>query len=381
MTLRPLLLVDDEPNVLEALERQLRGRYDARGATSGAAALDMLRAGARFHVIVSDMRMPQMDGVQFLEKAREASPDSTRMMLTGNADQQTAVEAINRGAIFRFLTKPTDSELLVAAIEACGTQHDLVTAERELLENTLSGCVRVLMDILAIADAESFGRAHVLKARAGQIARALKLDRVWAIELAAMFSRVGAVLVPPTVLVKARQEGGLDEYEARLMARIPSLGADLLAQIPRLESIVDILRHQEASFTATDGSSSGPHGSAIPVGSRILKVLSDLAELEDRGQTAARGFFVLRRKKELYDPQILDVAEKILGQASTGSAGFEVSIDRLEAGMKLVADVAAEDGQLFVCAGTTVSPALVERLRLLHQFSRITEPIMVEAPL
>src|SRR5258708_28798973 len=98
-----ILFVDDEPNVVEAYQRSLRRDFQNAIATSGAQALEMIAAGGPYAVVVSDMRMPEMDGVQFLTKASELAPDTVRIMLTGNADQQTAIEAVNQGHIFRFL--------------------------------------------------------------------------------------------------------------------------------------------------------------------------------------------------------------------------------------------------------------------------------------
>jgi len=101
-----VLLVDDETNVLQAYTRVLRRRFDLEVAQGGAEALESLARSGPFAVIVSDMRMPGMDGVELLAQVRERFPDTTRIMLTGNADQATAMAAVNLGAIFRFLTKP-----------------------------------------------------------------------------------------------------------------------------------------------------------------------------------------------------------------------------------------------------------------------------------
>src|SRR5829696_4359 len=134
-----ILCVDDERNVLEAYQRSLRKEFHIEIATSGAEGLAAVESQGPYAVIVSDMRMPGMDGIRFLAKVKEKAPDSVRIMLTGNADQQTAIEAVNEGNIFRFLTKPCPPETLAKALSAGLQQYWLVVAEKELLEKTLSG--------------------------------------------------------------------------------------------------------------------------------------------------------------------------------------------------------------------------------------------------
>ena len=107
-----VLFVDDEPAVLEALALNLRRTYDVVTATSGQAGLEYLWAQSDFAVVVSDMRMPKMDGTTFLALARDAAPDAVRILLTGHTDIDAAVKVVNHGQIFRFLTKPCPPCLL-----------------------------------------------------------------------------------------------------------------------------------------------------------------------------------------------------------------------------------------------------------------------------
>ncbi len=111
-----ILLVDDEPSVLEALTRQFHKQFHLYTASGGQEALATLRTSGPYAVVVSDCRMPSMDGIQLLSLVRKVAPNTVRMMLTGNNDLETAMEAVNRGEIFRFLTKPCPSDTLHAAI-------------------------------------------------------------------------------------------------------------------------------------------------------------------------------------------------------------------------------------------------------------------------
>jgi response regulator RpfG family c-di-GMP phosphodiesterase len=371
-------LVDDEQNLLDGLTRQLRHNFDVCTASSGRTGLDMIRSEPAFDVIVSDMRMPEMNGIEFLLKAQELCPNTVRMMLTGNSDQKTAIDAINQGAIFRFLTKPTASEDLISAIDACGKQHDLIVAEKELLESTLSGCVRVLMDILSIAHPESFGRSQTLKSRASLVAKYFNVKDLWQIELAALLSTIGAIVIPPTILVKSRTGQPLNDYETKLISRIPTLGATLLAQIPRLDIIANILRQQETPFTSISSAQPVKSQVEIPIESRILKVLTDLMSLEDHGHTLSRAFFVLRSSKTTYDPEVLSVTEKVLLTLNQNHEPLEVSIDELATGMKVAANIVTREGVVLVAKGTPVSAALLERIKSSAPYYKIIEPILVE---
>src|SRR5579872_4882938 len=139
-----ILCVDDEPNVLQALERQLRKQFEIVTAQGPVQGLETLETQGPFAVILSDLRMPVMNGIQFLAAAKQRFPESVRMILSGQADLAAAIEAENEGSIFRFLTKPCETDHLVTALTAAIEQYRLVQTERELLEQTLIGTLEVL---------------------------------------------------------------------------------------------------------------------------------------------------------------------------------------------------------------------------------------------
>jgi len=151
-----ILMVDDEERVLEAMRRNLRTHFDITTAISGAAAIDVLEHKGPFAVLVSDLRMPGTGGVAVLRQARKLAPDTTRVLLTGKADLESAIAIVNEGAIFRFVTKPCPPDLLVRTLEAAVEQNRLVTAERALqrrleqhneqLEERVRACTRELAE-------------------------------------------------------------------------------------------------------------------------------------------------------------------------------------------------------------------------------------------
>src|SRR5207253_10506440 len=157
-----ILFLDDDGNLLSAVQRSLRKQFSIDTASQGAAALRQLVDAGPYAVVVADMQMPEMNGLEFLKKAQAAAPDTVRLMLTGNADQKTAVDAVNDGHVFRFLSKPCPPPTLVPALEAGLKQYRLIIAERELLENTLGGAVKVLIEILSVTDPVTFQRSRHL---------------------------------------------------------------------------------------------------------------------------------------------------------------------------------------------------------------------------
>ncbi len=382
--MKKILFVDDEPNVLEAFQRQLRKQFPIETAVGPVAGLAALENPDNFAVVVADMRMPEMNGVEFLVKVKEIAPDIVRMMLTGNAEQQTAIEAINEGSIFRFLNKPCSTEKLVAAVNAALRQHQLLTAERDLLEKTLQGAVKVLSEILAMAEPKAFGQAEKLRENIRRLAAAMKVSETWQLEVAAMLSHIGAVTMPPEVVLKARLGHQLQGKELDMLQRIPSIGGGLLSQIPRLEEVSRIIIYQNKRFDGSGHPKDDVSGSAIPLGARMLRALSDLAELEARGRSRASALEQLRGRPGWYDPQILEalsspVLHATMEQATPATASLAIILPQLKVGQVLSADVQTRDGMLIVCSGTRITQGLLERLRNFSTLLGVKEPIHVEA--
>jgi len=132
-----ILVVDDDPAVLDGLRRTLGRCYDLEMALGPEAGLRLLAEHGPFAVIVSDLRMPGLSGVEFLRRAKDIAPQAVPLMLTGHGDLDTAMEAINEGHIFRFLTKPCPPSILRRSLEAALAQYRLAAADRELLRMTV----------------------------------------------------------------------------------------------------------------------------------------------------------------------------------------------------------------------------------------------------
>lgn len=365
-----ILCVDDEPHVLDGLRRVVRGSYEITTAVGAAEGVAALAESKDFAVILSDLRMPGMDGITFLEHARTAAPDASRMLLTGNADLRSAMEAVNRGAIFRFLLKPCASDALLMALGAAVEQNRLVTAERVLLEQTLHGSVKALTDVLALINPAGFGRAARAKATAGAIAEALGSEDRWQIEVAAMLSQIGTVSLAPDTVEKLYSGSSLTHAESVAVRRLPAIASEVLASIPRLEGVREILEHQNFRFDGSGRPGGKPAGEEIPWGSRLLKVVLDFDVLESQGLTPKMAVDALRNREGHYDPALIDALADHCGFGEGHQKVVAIEIAQARSGMIFVEDVRTTTGLLLVARGQEVTERLAERL---HNFLHLVD--------
>ncbi|MGA2248119.1 MAG: HD domain-containing phosphohydrolase [Verrucomicrobiota bacterium] len=377
-----ILFVDDDTNLLSGMERILRLKFNLVTASSGEAALAKMATDGPFAVIVADMQMPGMNGVQLLTETQQRYPETVRLMLTGNADQRTAAEAVNTSHIFKFLTKPCPLEMLTLTLHAGLRQYRLITAERELLEKTLKGSVKVLADVLSVVDPLSFGRGEVLCGYMRSFVNALGMENPWEFEMAAMLSQIGMVTIPPAIIEKSRAGQKLTPTEREVLERVPKTGADLLANIPRLESVARTVLYQQKHYDGSGFPRDVVHGEDIPIGARILKVLIDLLELEAQKLPKDTALRLLQQRMGWYDPRVLDATfacfDIYLPDVSAKSQGQAVAAKDLQAGQIVLTDIRTESGKTLVMARSRITPVLLARLANFAKFSPIQEPVYIE---
>jgi response regulator RpfG family c-di-GMP phosphodiesterase len=376
-----ILCVDDEASVLSAYQRALRKSADIDVAQGGDEGLRALMTGTKYAVIISDMNMPGMNGIQFLAKAKDLAPDSVRMMLTGANDLTTAMNAVNEGNIFRFLTKPCPPEVLLRSIEAGIKQYRLITAERDLLEKTLAGCIGVLSEILSLIDVEAFGRVEAMRGDIRVLARQLGIADAWEVEIAAMLSQIGSVTVPPVVKLKAQAGRPLSAVEQDMLQRVPEVGSMLLANIPRLEAVGRMVLYINKHFDGSGFPCDSAKGDVIPLGSRLLHLLFDLAAMERHGTARLAALVELRNHNGRHDPAVVDAAMACLTKSANKAITpviRDVRIDQLRAGQILRSDITTVDGQRLVSAGYTITAPMLERLANFARITSLVEPVRVE---
>ena len=366
-----ILCVDDEPNILQAIERQFRKEFQISTAVGPQAGLQALTEQGPFAVVVSDLRMPGMDGIEFLSRVRAISPDTVRVMLTGQADLEAAAAAVNRGNIFQFLTKPCPAETLSRVLAAAQEQHRLITAERELLEQTLRSSVGVLTEILSLVNPQAFGRAQRIRRYVVHMAERLKLPERWQFELAAMLSQIGSVAVPPEILEKQSRMEPLTPQESQVLAAQSKIGFDLLSHIPRLETVARMVVKQETPWIPAEK----PETAAI--GGQLLKVARDFDEQVIRGMKPVAVLAAMGTSRE-YNPDFVGALQEVHVEDAQAVLR-RVSLAQLKTGMIIHEDVRSRGGLLLLAKGQAVSDSALACLKSFALTKGIAEPICVLA--
>ncbi len=351
-----ILCVDDEPRIVDSLAVHLRRDYQVFAANGGNSALQMLKEKGAPAVIVSDMRMPGMDGATLLKHVRQLYPETARILLTGEPGRDAAIAAVNEGQIFRFLTKPCPPDQLRSAIEAGVVHHRLLIAEKVLLQETLIGCIKALVDILAITNPVAFGRATRVKRLATELAASLGKPGLWQLEAAAMLSQIGYISLPVELVEKLYYGKRLTPEEKVLADGAPSVAQKLLGHIPRLEPVMEILAaSRETKIELPDG--------PAKFGANILNLVLEYDAQLAQGHAADVALASLRAISGRFDGKLVENLESLVGLAAGTPEVKDVAVGRLTPGMVFMDDLYTQVGTLLVPKGFEVTETFLERAR------------------
>lgn len=379
MTGERVLFVDDEPSVLDGIRRTLRKQLDIHTATGGAEGLAVMQAAGPFALVVSDMRMPGMSGTQFLAKVRQQAPDTVRMILSGQADFQATIAAVNEGHIYRFLSKPCPADQLLAAIADGLNQHRLITAEKVLLEQTLSGSVKMLIEILGLVSPAASSRASRLQRYAIALSGALQLPERWQWGLAAYVSQIGCVALPKELLLKVEAAQPLTEEEKRLYESHPEVAGKLLGAIPRLEDVAAIVTAQFGAISFAERPDDVRQWDIRSTGQLLLRTSLEFDRLTARG-TGRDAAVQSLSKSDLGLPLAVVNALHSLRAAHREFITRQVRLKDLALGMLLDEDLVSPKGIRLVPAGHEVTRTLLVRLSSIADGVGVAEPFRVRVP-
>ncbi len=399
-----VLCVDDEPNILSALQRVLRGEVGrVVTAGDGEQALRVL-AEEPVDLVISDMRMPGMDGLQLLEKLHAQWPQTVRILLTGHADIDSAIGAVNRGAVFRYLQKPWQEAALRDTVHE-GLERQALRRETERLQAltqrqnaelaALNGeleqrveartaelreanerlqrhhlkSIRVFANLLELRGGTLAGHGRRVAELARELARRLGLaeDAVTEVFVAALLHDLGLVgagdrlLTTPVPRLTAEEQQRYREH--------PMAGEQSLIGLEDLQGVLPLIRHHHERW---DGQGFPDHlaAEATPIGARILAVCDTFDELQNGhlvqpplSREEAR-FMVQRGRGTQFDPAVLDAFIAMTEpRAAAGPATRALRIAQLEGGMVLARDLLSGGGMLMLTAGHVLTPALIRRIR------------------
>jgi response regulator RpfG family c-di-GMP phosphodiesterase len=375
-----ILCVDDEPSVLAGYRRTLYRSFETVLVTSPLEALSMLETQPDFPVIISDFRMPEMDGAQFLARAAEVSPASARILLTGHADLEVAIEAVNRGQIFRFLRKPCPTDVLMLALNDGLRMYRLEQQERFLLDETLRGSLRMLAETLSLANPVAFGVGSRIEPMVRHMAEQLGLAEPWQYSVAATVSQVGCVTLPQALVERAQGDTELSAEERAQFEAHAEAGARLVANVPRLEAVADMVRRQESAPILAGQAARMAESDPGLVGGQLLRVAIAMDRHLRRGEEPEAALAALAREPGTYSAELLGTLRGLQFERAH-SAVRAIRAEELVEGMLLEEDVRTRAGVLLVARGHEVTGGIREHLRRASQRGELREPFQVRLQL
>ncbi|MBN8280678.1 MAG: response regulator [Gammaproteobacteria bacterium] len=356
-----VLFVDDEPNVLASIRRQLRNVVDVHTAGSGDEALRLLAELGPVAVVVSDMRMPGMSGAELLTRVREQWPSTVRMILSGQADLESTIAAVNEGNVYRFLTKPCSREALKDAVLAGMAQYELVTTRKELVEKTLQGLVETLNDILGLTNPMARRRTARVRQYAAAIARALQFPMPWDLRLATLLSQLGCITLPEAILESLYAGRPLSSDEQALYSRHPEVAASLVGRIPQLGPVAELIRRQQRIDFRTLPADIGAWDTPTTAGV-VLGVATALDELLATGDQPATALQRLEQQLPGIPAPVMAAVRSVHLHSAYMDIRF-VGFTELAPGMVLDEDVVTDAGATLMFRGEEITRTLLEQLR------------------
>ena len=398
-----VLCVDDEPNIVAALRRVFRGSgHRVLTATSGAAALVLLEAET-VELVITDMRMPEMDGAQLLAQVRQRWPDIGRVLLTGYTDMASTVAAINLGEVYRYLSKPwNDAEVLGTArqvferhamrretlrlqaltqqqnaqlaelnatleLKVAARTSELTAANGQVRRNYLTS-IKVFSNLIELRGGGALGgHARRVASLAQQMAQAMGASAADAqqVMVAGLLHDMGQICLPDAVLALPVER--FDAAQHAHYRRHPMLAEQALTAMDDMQAVAAMIRSHHERHDGR-GFPDALAGSAIPLGARILAVADCYDDLQSGHLGAVRSpaqakLLVLQGRGERFDPQVVDAFVRSLGAGQAGiRATRSVTSDQLEPGMTLARELLSPDGVMLLPADQVLNPDLIRLL-------------------
>lgn len=374
-----ILFIGDDIRLLRTHTRLLADEFTTQSAIGGEEGLRLMQEQGPFAVVVSTLRMPDMDGIEILRRVRQINPETIRILLTGQADQQMAIDATNTGKAFRFLTTPCDPDTLTFVLRESVRQYHLAVAERELLEQTLVGVVGVLSQILSLVNPVAQSKANRLKQYCLHIAHEVHFQEVWLVEMAAMLSQLGCLTIPAEILIKHGKGMRLKPEERTMLQGHPEMAVKLLMRIPRFEDVVEIIAMQNKPVLTRPSFADPQRNQRISTGSRVLHTAMALDALLMRGIPPEEALDVLT--------QDLSFASDLVEACRSYDFGLQnmvrlhLTCMELNTHMVLDEDIFTLQDQRVAARGERVTPPLLSGLLNYSRTVGIQEPFAILLPL
>jgi CheY-like chemotaxis protein len=353
-----ILCVDDEESILRGFQLNLRKDFELHLASNGAEGLEVFDREGGFALVLSDMRMPQMDGATMLSAIKKKDPEVVTVLLTGHTDFESAMSAVNEGSIFRMLSKPCPPEMLIRVLGDGLAQHDLVKSKRILLDQTLRGAVDALAQSLSTAKPLFFGRAQRVRRIANELSETLNLKDAWRVDIASIFSQLAYISLPESVSEDVYYKKELTPAVKEMVRKFPEDTEKILEKIPGLEDVGEILGKLAVQHRFEENDDSGLRRAAS-----ILRVALDFDYYEEQGHDRSLIVQTLKSRKDDYDPEVTECLSQLLVVAEQKYRLEEITIRKLEVGMRLAQELRLSDGLLVASSGADVDRQLLKVIR------------------
>lgn len=376
MSQQKILLVDDDRSLLDSVRRNLCFDYDLTTAECGPDALGIIESGETFPVVVTDMRMPEMDGVRFIEEARPLLPDTSFIMLTGNQDLETAIRAVNEGNVFRYLNKPCETDAIRTAIEAGLRQFELEQSEKVLLNRTCAGAVCMLMDVLESNQPMTGARLASLSETVNMFRTEAGIGARWEYTLASRLALVGFVCLDDEEVNRFFATAPREPAWREMLQRAIGMGSRMIKRIPRLEIVGEMVEQMASSTGANCQSDPQTEEEIVQTGADLLfvSVLWDAM----RGQGLSAGQALIEAQSLLPDlAEGFTGAFQKLPSNDSAPAPVEIPARKLKPGMVLHSDVCSNGGSILLRAGRRLTEVVIEKIRDRDESFCDLRPILV----
>jgi len=353
-----ILCVDDEESILKGFQLNLRKDFELHMASNGAEGLEVFDRERGFALVLSDMRMPEMNGATMLSEIKKRDHEVVTVLLTGHTDFESAMAAVNEGNVFRMLSKPCPPDTLIKVLNAGLEQHDLIKSKRILLDKTLRGAVDALAQSLSTAKPLFFGRAQRVRRLANELADMLNVPNRWRVDVASVFSQLGYISLPESVCEDVYHKKDLSPEVKKLVKKLPGDIQNLIGKIPGLEEVDAILQKIDVQYRYEENDGKGTRLLAS-----ILRVSLDFDFYEELGHDRSVIVQTLKARKDEYDPLVTNSLSNLLVVAEQKFQLEEISIKNLEVGMRLAQELRLDDGFLIASCGADVDRQLLKVIR------------------
>ena len=368
MTKPKIMLVTTDATFAKTAKADLEQAIALTCVSSGEKALEILSNDSEYMAVLSGLNLSGMNGLKLLAEVRKNHPRLMRLMVTADKNFKTVANAVNLAHISKLLPRPCPSQALKASIKEAVQKYRKGQSDADSMKDTLLGCVRMLVDILELTHPDAVRRSKRIRHRAQQICTALKAMPAQLMDMVILLSNIGCVALPPELLEDMEAGKNLSKENRQIYYTHPSIAAHLLSNIPRMEKIAEIIRHQNT-----------PASQAPPLGARILKVCIDMDQMELTGVSPAKAVKFMESKPQVYEPKVVMIMKRDMEENKKVTC-HNVTVAELEPGMVMQQNMVTSKGTVLLPKGETLSEASHLRLQVFHDLLDVVEPICIEPP-